>query len=82
VKGLLYGGGFDQLWRQAIGAFAVLAYSFIVTTILALILKYTIGLRLGEEDEASGIDEAEHAETGYDFVPVGGSVLARHGAEE
>jgi Amt family ammonium transporter len=80
--GLLYGGGFDQLWRQAIGAFAVLAYSFIVTTILALILKYTIGLRLGEEDEASGIDEAEHAETGYDFVPVGGSVLARHGAEE
>jgi len=40
-------GGFDQLWRQAIGAFAVLAYSFIVTTILALILKYTIGLRIG-----------------------------------
>jgi Amt family ammonium transporter len=80
--GLFYGGGFDQLWRQAVGAFAVLAYSFIVTTILALILKYTIGLRLGEEDEASGIDEAEHAETGYDFVPVGGSVLARHGAEE
>jgi len=82
VKGLFYGGGLDQLWRQAIGAFAVLAYSFIVTTILALILKYTIGLRLAEEDEVSGIDEAEHAETGYDFVPVGGSVLARHGAEE
>ncbi|HVQ51271.1 MAG TPA: ammonium transporter [Mycobacterium sp.] len=82
VKGLFYGGGVDQLWRQAVGAFAVLAYSFIVTTILALILKYTIGLRLGEEDEAGGIDEAEHAETGYDFVPVGGSVLARHGAEE
>jgi Amt family ammonium transporter len=50
---------------------------------LALILKYTIGLRLGEEDEVSGIDEAEHAETGYDFVPVGGgSVFARSGAEE
>src|SRR6476660_3189853 len=82
VKGLFYGGGVDQLWRQAVGAFAVLAYSFIVTTILALILKFTIGLRLGEEDEDGGIDEAEHAETGYDFVPVGGSsVLARHGAE-
>ena len=63
VKGLFYGGGFDQLWRQAVGAFAVLGYSFIVTTILALILKYTIGLRLDEEDEANGIDEAEHAET-------------------
>ena len=29
--GLFYGGGFDQLWRQAVGAFAVLLYSFIVT---------------------------------------------------
>lgn len=84
VKGLFYGGGFDQLWRQAVGAFAVLGYSFIVTTILALILKYTIGLRLPEEDEYNGIDEAEHAETAYDFAVVGstGSVLGRHGAEE
>jgi Amt family ammonium transporter len=84
VKGLFYGGGFDQLWRQAVGAFAVLGYSFIVTTILALILKYTIGLRLPEEDEYQGIDEAEHAETAYDFAVVGstGSVLSRHGAEE
>ena len=83
VKGLFYGGGFDQLWRQAVGAFAVLGYSFIVTTILALILKYTIGLRLDAEDEANGIDEAEHAETAYDFAIAGtGSVLGRHGAEE
>ena len=71
VDGLFYGGGFDQLWRQAVGAFAVLGYSFIVTTILALILKYTIGLRLDAEDEANGIDEAEHAETGYDFATAG-----------
>jgi Amt family ammonium transporter len=78
VDGLFYGGGLDQLWRQAVGAFAVLAYSFIVTTILALILKYTIGLRLDAEDEANGIDEAEHAETGYDFATAGtGSVLGR-----
>jgi len=83
VKGLFYGGGFDQLWRQAVGAFAVLGYSFIVTTILALIRKYTIGLRLDAEDEANGIDEAEHAETAYDFAIAGtGSVLGRHGAEE
>ena len=27
VAGLFYGGGFDQLWRQAVGAVAVLAYS-------------------------------------------------------
>ena len=62
---------------------AVLLYSAIVTAILALIVKYTIGLRLDREDEATGIDEAEHAETAYDFAVVGSSsVLGRHGAEE
>jgi Amt family ammonium transporter len=66
--GLFYGGGVDQLWRQAVGAFAVLFYSFIVTTILAYILKFTIGLRLDEEAEASGIDEAQHAETAYELA--------------
>jgi ammonium transporter, Amt family len=80
--GLFYGGGWDQLGRQAVGAFAVLFYSFIVTTILAYILKFTLGLRLNEEDEANGIDEAEHAETGYDFSTVGSSsVLSRQSPE-
>jgi Amt family ammonium transporter len=83
VAGLFYGGGFDQLWRQAIGAGAVLLYSAVGTAIVALIVKYTIGLRITEEDESAGIDEAEHAETGYDLAAVigGSSVLARHGAE-
>src|SRR5580698_28460 len=67
-KGLFYGGGWSQLERQAVGAFAVLFYSGIVPLILALILKYTIGIRLGPEEELSGIDEGEHAETGYDFA--------------
>jgi ammonium transporter, Amt family len=83
VAGLFYGGGFDQLWRQAIGAGAVLIYCAIATAILALIVKFTVGLRLSEEDEATGADESEHAETAYDFVAVGGSsVLGRHGGEE
>jgi len=82
VDGLFYGGGPDQLRRQAIGAFAVLGYSAVVTAILAFIVKFTIGLRLDREDEASGIDEAEHAETAYDFAVAGtGSVFSRTGAE-
>ena len=79
--GLFYGGGFDQLGRQAIGAFSVLTYSAVGTAILALALKYTIGLRLTAEDEAAGIDEAQHAETGYDFAVATSSVIA-HPAEE
>jgi len=82
VSGLFYGGGLDQLERQAIGAFAVLGYSAVVTAILALLVKYTIGLRLDREAEASGIDEAEHAEGAYDFaVAGGGSVFTRTSAE-
>jgi Amt family ammonium transporter len=75
------------LLRQAAGAFAVLAYSAVVTAILALLVKHTIGLRLDREAEASGIDESEHAETAYDFAASGGggggggSVLTRQGVE-
>ncbi|MGV0627046.1 ammonium transporter [Mycolicibacter minnesotensis] len=79
--GLFYGGGFDQLWRQLIGAFSVALFSAVGTTILALILKYTIGLRLDAEDEASGIDEAQHLQSGYDLVGAGSSAVA-HSAEE
>ncbi len=82
VDGLFYGGGADQLWRQAVGAFAVLGYSAVVTAILALLVKFTIGLRLDREAEANGIDEAEHAETAYDFAVAGtSSVFSRQGSE-
>ena len=82
VDGLFYGGGWDQLIKQAEGAFAVLGYSAVVTAILALLLKFTIGLRLDREDEAGGIDEAQHAETAYDFtVTTSGSVFSRTSAE-
>jgi Amt family ammonium transporter len=82
VDGLFYGGGVEQLWRQAVGAFAVLGYSAIVTAILALLVKFTIGLRLDREAEADGVDEAEHAETAYDFAVAGtASVFSRSSAE-
>ncbi len=78
VSGLLYGGGVDQLWRQAVGAFAVLAYSFIVTYVLGLIVSKVMGFRIEEEDEVEGIDFTEHSETAYDFVSRSGgaSVLS------
>ncbi|MFJ9743567.1 ammonium transporter, partial [Streptomyces sp. NPDC101166] len=73
VKGLFYGGGFDQLIKQAVGAGAVLAYSGILTLIIALAIKFTIGLRANEEAEFTGLDESEHAESAYDFAAVGGA---------
>jgi ammonium transporter, Amt family len=72
VDGLFYGGGVDQLWRQAVGAFAVLFYSGIMTLLIGLLLHKTIGFRVTEEEERAGVDETEHAETGYDLGTIGG----------
>jgi ammonium transporter, Amt family len=72
VDGLFYGGGLDQLWRQAVGAFAVLFYSGIMTFLIGLLLHKTIGFRVSEEEERAGVDESEHAETGYDLGTFGG----------
>ena len=79
ADGLFYGGGFTQLGIQAVAAFTVLAYSFVVTSIIALAIKYTIGFRVSDEDESAGIDESQHAESGYDYSGLrsggGGSAL-------
>jgi Amt family ammonium transporter len=72
VAGMFYGGGADQLWRQVVGALAVLVYSGVVTVVLALLVKVTVGLRVSDEDEVTGIDETEHAESGYDFSSLRG----------
>ena len=67
TAGLLFGGGVAQLGRQAVGAGVVLAYSFIVTWLIAQALKRTIGLRVATGAETGGVDLAEHAEVGYDL---------------
>jgi ammonium transporter, Amt family len=65
VDGLFYGGGFDQLWRQAVGAVSVMLYSFVLSLVIAWVVKATVGFRVSAENEAEGIDETEHAETAY-----------------
>jgi Amt family ammonium transporter len=72
VNGLLYGGGTEQLGKQAIGAFAVLGYSLIVTAIIAFIIKAVMGFRTDEESEAEGVDVTEHAESAYELGDSGG----------
>ncbi|MEO8828442.1 ammonium transporter [Lapillicoccus sp.] len=74
--GLFLGGGLGQLGSQAIGAFAVLIYSFVVTFAIGWVLHKTMGFTVAEEDEVSGIDLVEHAETAYDFGSFGGG--SRH----
>jgi Amt family ammonium transporter len=72
ANGLFYGGGLTQLGKQAIAAGAVLVYSFVLTFIIGWVIKKAGGFRVSAEDEVSGIDEAQHAESAYDFTGTGG----------
>ena len=72
TDGIFYGGPWSVLGEQALAVGATVGYSGVVTAILALAIKYTIGLRVSDEDEEIGLDEAEHGESGYRFTSVGG----------
>jgi Amt family ammonium transporter len=73
VDGLFYGGGVDQLWRQVVGALAVLLFSFVLTLGIGIAIQKAIGFRITEEEEVTGIDNVVHAESGYDFASLGSS---------
>jgi Amt family ammonium transporter len=72
TDGLFYGGGLSQLGKQAVGALAVLAYSFILTYIIGYVISKVMRFRITEEEEITGIDTTIHAESGYDFDSLGG----------
>ncbi|MCU1498162.1 MAG: Ammonium transporter [Acidimicrobiales bacterium] len=70
MEGLFYGGGLKLLGEQALANGVTIVYSFIVTGLLMLALKATIGVRVSEEVEVSGLDLAEHGETAYHDGPA------------
>ncbi|MFI9275355.1 ammonium transporter [Kitasatospora sp. NPDC052896] len=76
ARGLFYGGGVGQLGKQALGVLVVATYSFVISWLLGQAIQRTIGFRVAEDVEVAGIDQAEHAESAYDFSAVGAS-LAR-----
>ncbi|MBI2421606.1 MAG: ammonium transporter [Candidatus Hydrogenedentes bacterium] len=64
-SGLFYGGGADQLLIQALGAGAAFVWAFGTGMVLFLALKYTVGLRVSEDEEIRGLDIGEHGMEGY-----------------
>ena len=63
--GLFTGGDGTQLLVQAIAAFSVLIYSFVLAYVIGLVIQKTIGFRVKNEDEIAGIDTIVHGEEGY-----------------
>ncbi len=64
-QGLFFGGGFAQLGKQALAAVVVGSYAFAATLILAKLIDRVIGFRVSPEDETTGVDFTQHAETAY-----------------
>jgi len=77
LDGVFYGGGTTLLLKQALGVGLVLAYSFVATLIIGLIIEKTIGFRVKKDAEVEGVDLSEHAETAYEMSSSsrGGSLL-------
>ncbi|TFV55168.1 ammonium transporter [Mycobacterium sp. PS03-16] len=65
--GLFYGGGIQQLVVQIVIALVAVVFTGVMTAIIAFVLK-PMGWRVSREDEDTGIDETEHAETAYELA--------------
>ncbi len=55
----------SKLGIQALSVVAAWAYSFVVTLMILKVLDATMGLRVSDEDESTGLDLALHGESGY-----------------
>lgn len=65
--GLFVGGDYKQLVVQVVIAVVALVFTAVLTTIIAFAVK-PLGWRVSKEDEDTGIDETEHAETAYELA--------------
>ena len=74
LVGLFYGGGLKLLGLQLIGFVSVAAWTAVTITIVFLIIKATVGLRVSEEEEIVGLDAKEHglasAYSGFSIMDV------------
>ncbi len=65
--GVFYGGSAILLAHQALAVVSVAAYSLVVSALIALAIKHTMGLRVSEQAEDLGLDLSQHGEKAYDF---------------
>jgi Amt family ammonium transporter len=59
----------EQIVRQLIAIGVSFGWAFVTTMGILLALKYTIGLRVDEQQEEEGLDISQHGEEAYDVRP-------------
>ncbi len=55
----------NQFITQLIGVIAVALWCLVITWIITLVIKKTIGLRVTDDEETEGLDTSIHGEKGY-----------------
>jgi Amt family ammonium transporter len=80
VSGLFFGGGFNLLGTELLGIAAVGAFVFASTSLVWLVLKHTIGIRVSREEETAGLDIGEHGNAAYPDFEAAVPVLGQDGA--
>jgi Amt family ammonium transporter len=66
-------GGLGLLGHQVVAVAATLGFSFMATIGILKVIDAIVGVRVGEDEEATGLDLSQHAEVGYTFGERGGS---------
>ncbi|HSK48607.1 MAG TPA: ammonium transporter [Coriobacteriia bacterium] len=61
----LLAGNAAQLIPQVVGVLVTMVFSFVVSFAILKVIEATIGVRVSPEAEETGLDLADHAETGY-----------------
>ena len=67
ANGLFFGNP-RQLLIQAAAVAATIVYSFVATLIIAKVVDWIVGLRVGEKDEIMGLDLTQHNENAYTLL--------------
>ena len=65
MKGLVLGGGFELLIIQLIAILITIVVSVVMTILIMTVLKKVMVVRSSIEEEAMGLDLAEHGESVY-----------------
>ncbi len=64
-----------MLGKQFVAVGATLAFSFVVTLLVAKLVDATVGLRVTTDDEITGLDLSQHSEVGYSLAESSGSSM-------
>jgi Amt family ammonium transporter len=59
-EGLFYGGGLEQLGKQLGGMGVTIAWTVVTIFIAFTVIRMTVGLRVTEDEEITGLDTTEH----------------------